>query len=73
MNGNKKPSRSFIIEEPNVKEIRQKLNLTQTDFAVMLNISVNTLRNWEQNRRKPEGPARVLLGVAAAHPEVFVR
>jgi putative transcriptional regulator len=72
MNGNKKPSRSFIIEEPNVKEIRQKLNLTQTDFAVMLNISVNTLRNWEQNRRKPEGPARVLLGVAAAHPEVFI-
>ncbi len=71
INGAKKPSRSFVIEEPNAKEIRQKLNLTQTDFAAMLNISVNTLRNWEQNRRKPEGPARVLLGVAATHPEVF--
>lgn len=71
MRGVKKPSRSFMVEEPNAKEIRQKLNLTQTDFATMLNISVNTLRNWEQNRRKPEGPARVLLGVAAAHPEIF--
>ena len=71
INGAKKPSRSFMVEEPNAKEIRQKLNLTQTDFAAMLNISVNTLRNWEQNRRKPEGPARVLLGVAATHPEVF--
>ena len=65
------PSRSFIIDEPNAKEIRTKLNMTQYEFATMLNISVNTLRNWEQSRRKPEGPARVLLGVAAAHPEVF--
>lgn len=73
MKGSAKASRSFMIDEPNAKEIRQKLNLSQTDFASLLNISVNTLRNWEQNRRKPEGSARVLLGIAAAHPEVFAR
>ena len=66
-----KPSRSFIINEPDAKAIRAKMKLTQDEFAGLLNISVNTLRNWEQARRKPEGPARVLLGIAAAHPEVF--
>lgn len=67
----KAPSRSFIIDEPNAKEIRTRLQLTQDEFARLLNISVNILRNWEQLRRKPEGPARVLLGIVATHPEVF--
>lgn len=67
----KKPSRSFMIDEPDAKSIRTQLKLTQDEFAGLLNISVNTLRNWEQSRRKPEGPARVLLGIAATHPEVF--
>jgi putative transcriptional regulator len=67
----KKPSRSFMIDEPDAKSIRTRLQLTQDEFAGLLNISVNTLRNWEQSRRKPEGPARVLLGIAATHPEVF--
>jgi len=66
-----KPSRSFMIDEPDAKSIRTKLRLTQAEFAGLLNISVNTLRNWEQSRRRPEGPARVLLGIAATHPEVF--
>ena len=70
-NTKKKPSRSFVIDEPDAKSIRAKLQLTQDEFAGLLNISVNTLRNWEQSRRKPEGPARVLLGIAATHPEVF--
>jgi len=58
------PSRTFYIEEPNAKEIRLKFNLTQEEFAKLLNISVATLRNWEQGRRRPEGPARVLLNIA---------
>ena len=66
------PNRSFYIEEPNAKEIRAKFNLTQVEFANMLNISVATLRNWEQGRRKPEGPARVLLNVANSNPEVLM-
>ena len=66
------PSRTFYIEEPNAKEIRAKFHLTQIEFANMLNISVATLRNWEQGRRRPEGPARVLLNVANSNPEVLM-
>lgn len=69
--GKKEPSRKFYIDEPNAKEIRSKMELSQTQFATLLNISVHTLRNWEQGRRHPEGPARVLLNVAYKHPEVL--
>lgn len=72
MNGKKEPSRKFFIEEPNPKEIRDKLALTQEKFAALMNISVHTLRNWEQGRRHPEGPARVLLNVVNNHPEVLM-
>jgi len=71
MDGKKEPSRSFFISEPNPKEIRTKMALTQNKFAALMNISVHTLRNWEQGRRQPEGPARVLLNVANNHPEVL--
>ena len=66
------PSRTFYVEEPDPKEIRAKFHLTQVEFASMLNISVATLRNWEQGRRRPEGPARVLLNVADRNPEVLM-
>jgi putative transcriptional regulator len=71
MAGQKEPSRKFFIEEPNPKDIRAKLSLTQEKFAALMNISVHTLRNWEQGRRHPEGPARVLLNVVNNHPEVL--
>ena len=67
--GEKKPSREFIMTPPRVRLIRQKTNLTQDTFARFLNISVSTLQNWEQGRRNPRGAARVLLQVAAKHPE----
>jgi putative transcriptional regulator len=69
--GEKEPSRKFFIEEPSPKEIRAKLSLSQEKFAALMNISVHTLRNWEQGRRRPEGPAKVLLNVANNHPEVL--
>lgn len=72
MNGQKEPSRKFFLDEPNPKEIRAKMSLTQDQFAALMNISVHTLRNWEQGRRHPEGPARVLLNVASNHPEVLL-
>ena len=72
MAGQKEPSRKYFIEEPNPKEIRTKLSLTQEKFAALMNISVHTLRNWEQGRRHPEGPARVLLNVVNNHPEVLL-
>jgi len=69
LRGERLASRSFVIESPDVRSLRDSFQLSQLDFAAMLGISVKTLRNWEQGRRKPEGPARVLLQVAAMHPE----
>ena len=68
----KEAARTFYIDEPNAKEIRSKFHLTQIEFAKLLNISVATLRNWEQGRRRPEGPARVLLNVANTNPKVLL-
>jgi putative transcriptional regulator len=70
LRGEKKPARTFVIKELDVKAIREKYNLSQSQFASLLGISVKTLQNWEQGRRIPRGPARVLLQVAARHPEV---
>ncbi len=57
------------IQVPDVKNIREKLHVSQSEFAQMLGISVRTLQNWEQKHRLPVGPARVLLEVAAAYPD----
>jgi len=67
------PSRTFLMQEPNPKEIRTKLELTQAHFAALMNISIHTLRNWEQGRRQPDGPAKVLLNIVSEHPEVLVK
>jgi putative transcriptional regulator len=68
----KQASRIIDIEEPNAKNIRNQLGLSQEKFSQMLGISSATLRNWEQGRRKPEGAARTLLYVAAMHPEAVL-
>lgn len=65
------PSRLFTVEGPDVRSIRTKLGGGQSDFATMLGISVRTLENWEQKRRTPRGPARVLLQIAEDHPEII--
>ena len=69
MRGEQEPSRTFVVAEPDVKSIREQYKLSQSQFASLLGISVKTLQNWEQGRRTPRGPARVLLQVAAKHPE----
>ena len=69
LRGKTAPTRAFVVDGPNVKRIRANYQLSQNEFAALLGISVKTLRNWEQGRRTPEGPARVLLQVAAKHPE----
>lgn len=71
LRGKAKPSRSFVVEVPDVKNIRSNYKLSQPEFAALMGISVKTLQNWEQGRRVPEGAARVLLQVAAKHPEVI--
>ena len=65
-------SRSFVMSRLDIRHIREGYQLTQSQFAALLGISVRTLRNWEQGRRVPEGPARVLLQVAAKHPEAVL-
>jgi putative transcriptional regulator len=72
MKGRMKPSREAEIAESEVRKIRERYGLSQDRFASLMGISVATLRNWEQRRRKPEGPARVLLRVAARHPEAIL-
>jgi putative transcriptional regulator len=72
MRGEKPPSRVFVYDEPDVKIIRRRFKLSQPKFAGLLGISVGTLRNWEQGRRQPEGPARVLLLVVAKYPEAIL-
>ena len=54
-----------------IAALRRFVGLTQADFARAIEISVHTLRNWEQGRRSPEGPALALLRVAARHPGVL--
>ena len=51
-----------------VKSIRNSLELSQESFAGFLGVSLGTVRNWEQKRREPQGPARALLLVAATQP-----
>ena len=51
--------------------LRRFVGLTQADFAKAVEVSVHTLRNWEQGRRKPEGPALALLRIAARHPRIL--
>ena len=51
-----------------IKAIRHGLAKSQAEFAKMIGVSLNTLQNWEQGRRQPEGPARALLRVTAENP-----
>lgn len=69
LRGEKEASRTFVVEAPDVKQIRERYELSQTEFAALLGISIKTLQNWEQGRRSPRGAARVLLQVAAKHPD----
>jgi len=50
---------------------RRSSNLTQVEFAQLLDVSVDSIRDWEQGRRSPRGAARTLLRIAMTHPEVL--
>lgn len=69
--GEKEPSAKHVVQEIDVKSIRAKFSMTQYDFASFVGISLDTLRNWEQKRRKPHGPAKVLLRFLDQKPEAF--
>jgi putative transcriptional regulator len=54
---------------PAVRDLRRRARLTQLEFAARLGVPVETIRNWEQGKRAPRGPARALLAVIAHSPE----
>jgi putative transcriptional regulator len=53
--------------------IREKTGLSQNRFAHLIGVSQRTLENWEQGRRRPAGPARALLKIVSAAPEIAVK
>lgn len=67
--GVRQPSREFHVDALQVKAIREATGLTQENFAKRIDVAVGTLRNWEQGRRAPEGPARALLRAIHNDPE----
>ena len=72
--GGKTKLRTTMVDLPRAVEvpaIRKELGLSQEQFAGLLGVSVATLRNWEQGRRTPEGPAIALLRIAARHPRIL--
>lgn len=61
-----------IPDDIDVAAIRKKTNLSQVEFAKMIAVKLPTLRNWEQGRRQPEGPARVLLTMVSHKPQIVL-
>jgi putative transcriptional regulator len=69
--GKNVPVRVTAVEGPtiDVRATRQRLGLSQAAFAAKFGFQPSTLKNWEQGRTRPDGPARILLAVIARHPE----
>ena len=61
------------ISDVDVSKVRQRVHLSQAAFARAFGISMKTLQNWEQKRRKPQGPAKVLLQIFDREPEAALR
>jgi putative transcriptional regulator len=73
LRGQRKPSRRFEIGSSGVRAIREKTSLSQSEFALLIGVSVKTLQNWEQDRRRPTGPAAALLRIIAHEPKLAVK
>lgn len=62
------PSREFHVDAVSIKALRAKVGLSQPKFAALLRVDLGTLRNWEQGRREPTGPAKALLTAISRDP-----
>jgi|SRR6516165_4281001 putative transcriptional regulator len=67
--GERTPSRELRIDAIAIKQLRSKIGLSQPKFAALLHVDVATLRNWEQGRREPTGPAKALLTAISRDPK----
>ena len=65
-------ARVIRVREPNVRTIRRKSGLSQSQFAVLIGVSLRTLQNWEQGRTRPTGPARALLRIVEKNPKAIL-
>jgi putative transcriptional regulator len=72
LRGVRKPSREFRVDATSIKALRARLELSQAKFAALLDIDLGTLRNWEQGRREPTGPAKALLRAIRNDPEAVL-
>jgi putative transcriptional regulator len=54
---------------PDVREIREAAQVSQSQFAKLIGVNLRTLQNWEQHRTRPTGPARALLKIVASNPQ----
>lgn len=70
--GEMKPGRIFKFNPTDIKKIRLRLKKSQSEFALMIGVSISTLQNWEQGRRQPRGPAQALLKIAAEKPKAVI-
>ena len=73
LRGQKKPSRRTVLGSSGVRAIRERTSLSQSEFAHLIGVSVKTLQNWEQDRRRPAGPAAALLQIIAHEPQLAVK
>ena len=72
LRGDVKAARRTQVDTLDVRSIRESFGMTRAKFATLLGISERTLEGWEQGRRKPRGPARMLLEIAARHPDAVL-
>ena len=73
LRGQQKASRRIVIRSSGVRVIRERTSLSQSEFAELVGVSVKTLQNWEQDRRRPTGPAAALLSVIEHDPALAVK
>jgi putative transcriptional regulator len=73
LRGEKKPSRRSVVRSSSVRVIRERTSLSQSEFAQLIGVSVKTVQNWEQDRRRPAGPAAALLSIIEHNPALAVK
>jgi putative transcriptional regulator len=73
LRGRQKASRRIVIRASGVRDIRERTSLSQSEFARLIGVSVKTLQNWEQERRRPTGPAAALLSIIQYDPALAVK
>ena len=73
LRGQNAPSRRFVIGSSGVRAIRKRTRLSRSEFADLIGVSVKTLQNWEQDRRRPTGPAAALLRIISREPQLAVK